>query len=576
MSLGRMGWDALAWIAGLLLAVAFRYDFYLASPVLRVTLITGSLLAIGQLIVGSLFRIYQGRYRLASFDEISGLFLSAGTVGIVATVITFALRPEGLPRSSPAIAAAFAVLFMLAGRFLLRLARRRGSFSDSAVPTLIYGAGESGNQITRLFAATPDSPYKPIGFIDDDPAKRRLHMNGLRVLGTIDDLDTIVRSRNVGVLLVAIAGIDSPRLLDLDRRCATLGITIRVIPTATEIVGGAVSLGDISMVTEEDLLGRRPINTDEASIASFIEGKRVLITGAGGSIGSELARQVSRYRPSFVGLLDRDESALQAVQLSLDGCGLLDSDELFLADIRDASRVQEIFEQSRPDVVFHAAALKHLPLLQSHPEEGFKTNVQGTANVLEAARHFDTPVLINISTDKAADPTSVLGRTKRLTEQMTAGLAAVNRRYVSVRFGNVLGSRGSVLNTFRKQIARGGPVTVTDREATRYFMTISEAVHLVLQAAAIGEPGETLVLDMGEPVRINDVAEQMIHRSGRNISITYTGLRPGEKLHEVLLSQGEANFARVHPLIRHSRVDALGLDEALHAGLAQLSGPGTT
>lgn len=570
-----MGWDALAWIAGLFLAVAFRYDFYLAPPILRVTLITSILLAIGQMVVGSVFRIYQGRYRLASFDEISGLFLSAGTVGVIATIITFATRPSGLPRSSPAIATAFAVLIMLAGRFLLRLVRRQGSFSDSAVATLIYGAGESGNQITRLFAATPESPYRPIGFIDDDPAKRRLHMNGLRVLGTLEDLDPIVRSRNVGVLVVAIAGIDSPRLLELDRRCAALGIALRVIPTATEIVGGAVSLGDISQVTEEDLLGRRPINTDEESISSFIEGKRVLITGAGGSIGSELARQVSRYRPSFLGLLDRDESALQAVQLSLDGRGLLDSDELFLADIRDRNRIHEIFEQTKPDVVFHAAALKHLPLLQAHPEEGFKTNVQGTANVLQAAQDLDVPVLINISTDKAADPTSVLGRTKRLTEQMTAGMAAANRRYVSVRFGNVLGSRGSVLNTFREQIARGGPVTVTDPEVTRYFMTISEAVHLVLQAAAIGEPGETLVLDMGEPVRISDVAQQMIERSGRNISITYTGLRPGEKLHEVLLSEGESNLTRVHPLIRHSRVDALGVEEALDAGLSQVSGPGT-
>ena len=571
-----MGWDALAWIAGLFLAVAFRYDFYLAPPILRVTLITSILLAIGQMVVGSVFRMYQGRYRLASFDEISGLFLSAGTVGVIATVITFATRPSGLPRSSPAIATAFAVLIMLAGRFLLRLVRRQGSFSDSAVATLIYGAGESGNQITRLFAATPESPYRPIGFIDDDPAKRRLHMNGLRVLGTLDDLDPIVRSRNVGVLVVAIAGIDSPRLLELDRRCAALGIALRVIPTATEIVGGAVSLGDISQVTEEDLLGRRPINTDEESISSFIEGKRVLITGAGGSIGSELARQVSRYRPSFLGLLDRDESALQAVQLSLDGRGLLDSDELFLADIRDPARIHEIFEQTKPDVVFHAAALKHLPLLQAHPEEGFKTNVQGTANVLQAAQDLDVPVLINISTDKAADPTSVLGQTKRLTEQMTAGMAAGNRRYVSVRFGNVLGSRGSVLNTFREQIAQGGPVTVTDPEVTRYFMTISEAVHLVLQAAAIGEPGETLVLDMGEPVRINDVAQQMIERSGRNISITYTGLRPGEKLHEVLLSEGESNLTRVHPLIRHSRVEALDMNEALHADTSQVSGPGTT
>ena len=571
-----MGWDALAWIVGLFLAVAFRYDFYLAPPILRITLITSILLAIAQLVIGSLFGIYQGRYRLASFDEISGLFLSAGTVGAVATIITFATRPTGLPRSSPAIATAFAVLVMLAGRFLLRLVRRRGSFSDNSIATLIYGAGESGNQITRLFAATPESAYRPIGFIDDDPAKRRLHMNGLRVLGTVDDLEPIVRSRNVGVLVVAIAGIDSPSLLALDRRCAALGMTLRVIPTATEIVGGAVSLGDISQVTEEDLLGRRPIHTDEEAIASFITGKRVLITGAGGSIGSELARQVSRYEPSYLGLLDRDESALQAVQLSLDGRGLLDSEGLILADIRDADRLNKVFKESKPGVVFHAAALKHLPLLQSHPEEGFKTNVVGTANVLRAAQECDVPVLINISTDKAADPSSVLGRTKQLTERMTAGFASSDHRYLSVRFGNVLGSRGSVLNTFRDQIARGGPVTVTDPNVTRYFMTISEAVHLVLQAAAIGESGETLVLDMGDPVRIKDVAEQMIHRSGRIIAITFTGLRPGEKLHEVLLSDSEAHETRVHPLIRHARAVPMSVTEALQAGESQLSGPGST
>jgi dTDP-glucose 4,6-dehydratase len=441
---------------------------------------------------------------------------------------------------------------------------------------LIYGAGESGNQITRLFAATPESTYRPIGFLDDDPAKRRLHMNGLRVLGTIEDLEAITRSRNVGVLVVAIAGIGSPSLLALDRRCSALGITLRVIPTATEIVGGAVSLGDISQVTEEDLLGRRPIHTDEEAIASFIAGKRVLITGAGGSIGSELARQVTRYQPAFLGLLDRDESALQAVQLSLDGRGLLDSEELMLADIRDADRIRQIFDDIKPDVVFHAAALKHLPLLQSHPEEGFKTNVLGTAHVLSSAQEAGVPVLINISTDKAADPTSVLGRTKQLTEQMTAGTATGDRRYLSVRFGNVLGSRGSVLNTFREQIAQGGPVTVTDPEVTRYFMTISEAVHLVLQAAAIGEPGETLVLDMGTPVRIKDVAEQMIQRSGRSIDIAYTGLRPGEKLHEVLISESEPHQTRVHPLIQHTRVEPIKLEEALQAGEAQVSGPGNT
>ena len=569
-----MAWDSLAWVIALFVAVLFRYDFYLAPQTLQISIVIAILLALGQLLVGSLFRIYQGRYRLASFDEISGLFLSAGTVGLIATIVIFAIRPDGLPRSSPAIATAFAILIMLAGRFILRFVRRRGDFTENAVGTLIYGAGESGDQLTRLFAVTSNSPYRPIGFLDDDPGKRRLHLNGLRVLGTIDDLEPVVRARNVGVLVVAIAGIDSPRLLELDRRCSSLGIALRVIPTATEIVGGAVSLGDISQVTEEDLLGRRPIETDESAISAFIAGKRVLITGAGGSIGSELARQVSRYAPAFLGLLDRDESALQAVQLSLDGQGLLASKSVILADIRDPERINEVFASVQPDVVFHAAALKHLPLLELYPEEGLKTNVLGTGNVLKSARALGSPVLINISTDKAADPTSTLGRTKLLTERMTAGLSDKDHRYLSVRFGNVLGSRGSVLNTFREQIARGGPVTVTDRDVTRFFMTVGEAVHLVLQAAAIGGPGETLVLDMGEPVSIQDVAEQMIERSGRAIPIIYTGLRPGEKINEVLLSNLEDSEIREHPLIRHTRVDPITLEQAGYEVPAQSSGPG--
>lgn len=575
MSLGRMGWDALTWIAALFLAVAFRFDFALTSTTIQVTILIGLLMALGQMAVGSALRIYQGRYRLASFDEITGVFVSAGIVGVVTTVGVVVIQPSGMPRSAPAIATCFAILFMLAGRFALRLARRTGSFSSEAIATLVYGAGESGNQITRLFAATPNSDFRPIGFLDDDPSKRRLRMNGLRVLGNLNDLEPIVRSRNVGVLVVAIAGIDAPRLLELDRRCAALGVTMRVIPTASEIVGGAVKLGDISQVTEEDLLGRRPINTDETAIARFLSGKRVLITGAGGSIGSELARQVSRYSPAYLALLDRDESALQAVQFSLDGRGLLDSEQLILADIRDSDRMHEVLNTTRPDVVFHAAALKHLPLLQTHPAEGYKTNVVGTANVLTAAVAANVPVIVNISTDKAADPTSVLGSTKLLTERMTAGLAAADRRYLSVRFGNVLGSRGSVLNTFRQQIATGGPVTVTDPNVTRYFMTIGEAVHLVLQAAAIGQAGETLVLDMGEPVRIRDVAEQMIARSGRYISIEYTGLRPGEKMHEILLSENEAARVGEHPLIRHTRVSGIAIKDALHSA-EQESGPSST
>ena len=268
-----------------------------------------------------------------------------------------------------------------------------------------------------------------------------------------------------------------------------------------------------------------------------------------------------RYSPAQLFLLDRDESALHAVQLTLDGSGTLMSENLVLADIRDAARVVEVFEEIQPQVVFHAAALKHLPLLERFPGEALKTNVLGTRNVLAAARQTSVDVFVNISTDKAADPSSVLGYSKLLTERMTAGMpAGAGAKYVSVRFGNVLGSRGSVVETFRYQIAHGGPVTVTDERVTRFFMTVREAVHLVLQASVLGSHGETLILDMGNPVRIVDVARQMIRRSGRDIEIRFTGLRQGEKLNEVLVAAGETDDRRLHPLVSHTRVSGRGLE----------------
>src|SRR5690606_22033025 len=321
-----------------------------------------------------------------------------------------------------------------------------------------------------------------------------------------------------------------------------------------------------------DLLGRTKVDTDVSAVAGYLTGKRVLITGAGGSIGSELARQIHRLGCSELMLLDRDESALHAVQLSLHGRALLDTDEVILADIRDTSAVQRIFIERQPDVVFHAAALKHLPMLEQYPLEALKTNVHGTLNVLEAAAAAGVSYFVNISTDKAADPTSVLGLSKRVAERLTADVArrADTGTYLSVRFGNVLGSRGSVLTAFATQIAAGGPVTVTHPEVTRYFMTVEEAVELVIRAAAIGSDGEALILDMGQPVRIVEIAERLIAQSGRDIEIVFTGLREGEKMHEVLVGTTERReptaFSRI------SRVPVLPLDGDLVRG-ARVSHP---
>jgi dTDP-glucose 4,6-dehydratase len=332
---------------------------------------------------------------------------------------------------------------------------------------------------------------------------------------------------------------------------------MRIVPTPYEIISGAVMLSDVHDISEEDLLGRRQVISDDTKISSFIHGKKVLVTGAGGSIGSEIARQLHRYRPESLTLVDRDETALLNLQLSLDGTGLLTDASLVLGDIRDSGRMEEIFENAKPDIVFHAAALKHLTTLQRFPEEAMKTNIIGTQNVLRAAVKLSVTTFVNISTDKAADPTSALGKSKLATEKMTAGVNLNSGKYISVRFGNVIGSNGSFLHTFRHQIRNGGPITITHPDVTRYFMTVSEAVHLVLQSAIIGEPGETLILDMGEPVRIESIARRMIENSGRKIEIRYSGLREGEKLSEDLVSRSEKLRAGQHPSIMHTRVEPL-------------------
>ena len=549
-------WDASSWVIALLIATFLRYDGNPATQVVINALVIGVILGVVQVALSWAVQQIRGRRIIGSFDEISVLTFTAAAVTLIGTIIVFLLNPAPIPRSVQFIAGAIALTFMLGGRFTLRAYRQRSIFSSDGERVLIYGVGDSGDQIIRQMLATPSAKFTPVALIDDNPKKMNLRVHGIRVVGTSADLELVTRRTGATTLVVAIAGIGSKQLLEIDRRCKALNVTLRVIPTTSEIIGGAIKLGDISHVTDEDLLGRRPINTDEAGILELLKGKRILITGAGGSIGSELARQVHRYEPAVVGILDRDESGIHATQLSIDGQGLLDSDNLILADIRDRDWIHEVMKSFKPDIVFHAAALKHLPLLERFPEEGHKTNVLGTQNVLEAAQECNVNVFINISTDKAADPSCVLGRTKLMTERMTASIQSSNGdRYISVRFGNVLGSRGSVLTAFRHQIANGGPVTVTDPEVTRYFMTIPEAVHLVLQAAVIGDHSETLILDMGEPIKIDDVAKLMVEKSGREISIIYTGLRPGEKPAEVLFASSEVTVTKSHPLICHTRVE---------------------
>ncbi|WP_433055242.1 polysaccharide biosynthesis protein [Dactylosporangium sp. CS-033363] len=543
--------DLYAWTGGLALAVAISPS----RPPLAAAAGTLLLAAALHSAVAWPVQLYRRRYEYASIAELRAL---ACTVAIAGVLLT-ALAP--VPFLVPLGGSAAALLAMVAVRWT-RLARRPAT--SSRVPVLIYGAGAAGHRLLRAMSADPHCRYRAAGFLDDDPRKQRLRISGIAVLGGRFALRNALTSTGAQGVIFAVRNEDGALLRALRSDLSKIsGYFMKVLPSLDD----SLDIDQVRDVQLSDLLGRRPIETDLAAIGDYLTGRRVLVTGAGGSIGSELCRQLHRFAPAELMMLDRDESALHAVQLSIHGRALLDDPSLILADLRDAATIRQIFESRRPEVVFHAAALKHLTLLERHPAEALQTNVLGTLNVLEAAAATGVRRLVNVSTDKAADPISVLGYTKRITERLTA-----HHGFLNVRFGNVLGSRGSVVTAFRAQIAEGGPVTVTDPDVTRYFMTIPEAVQLVIQAAAIGSGGEALVLDMGSPVRIADLARQLI--GDAPVDIVYTGLRPGEKLHEELFGPGEADVRPLHPLISHVAVPPLdpALALALRGDGAALTG----
>jgi dTDP-glucose 4,6-dehydratase len=557
--LTRVLWDWLSWALATVFVVGARYDFQLndvfSTNVVRYT-ITACVL---QAVLGAVAMLYRGGYRIATFEESLGLATTTGVVGVLLALgfIGF-IGTATFPRAIAVLTPPVALLIMAGGRVAFRAWRDRIEPSLDAEKVLIYGAGNAGYQLVRLLKQEPDSPFQVIGFIDDAKSKRNLRLLGVPVLGPHQRLLEVAEKHGVTTVILSIPNASSALVRKVSDTVEGAGIRLLVVPPVHELIGGRVRLSDIREVDVGDLLGRHQVVTNVHEIAGYLTDRVVLVTGAGGSIGSELARQIHQYGPRELVLLDRDESALHAVQLSIYGQGLLDTPDIVLADIRDLGRLAAVFAEHRPEVTFHAAALKHLPMLEQYPSEGWKTNVEGTLNVLRMAERYGCTRFVNISTDKAADPTSVLGNTKRLAERLTAWYAqGSDQVYLSVRFGNVLGSRGSVLHTFTQQIAGGGPVTVTHPDITRFFMTIPEACELTIQAAAIGDPGEVLVLDMGEPVRILDVAKRLVARAGREVEIIFTGLRPGEKLHEVLVSGDEVGVIKRHPLISHVPVPPL-------------------
>lgn len=555
--------DSVAWLLALHLLTISR--FFLSTDVSTVqwsdilwrTTATSVVCVLFGAGVGWLTGLYRSRYVAGSLEELRTLTYTALIVWFLAAVTI--LVTESVPRSVVVALFPTALVLMAGVRIVARLAAENHvAPGGSATPVLLYGAGDLGHSVVKQMKVDPLSRFRPIGFIDDDTQKRRRVIGGISVLGTGNELKTLVGETGAEGVVICVNGVDSKFLSRVHSLTEELGIRMLVFPSINDALTPRKAPSSLRDVSVDDLVGRHPSKIDLTAVAEYISGKRVLVTGAGGSIGSELCRQIHKFGPSQLIMLDHDESGLHTTQMSIYGHGLLDTSDAVLTSIRDGEKLSDLFQSARPDVVFHAAALKHLPLLEQYPEEAWKTNVLGTLNVLKASLSCNVDRFVNISTDKAANPTSSLGHSKRVAERLTAWASEVGEgKYVSVRFGNVLGSRGSMLPTFQAQIESGGPLTVTHPNVTRYFMTIPEACELVVQAGAIGDDGQVMVLEMGEPVRILDVATRMIEMSGKDVDIVFTGLRPGEKLHEDLFGLNEATASPVHPRIAHSLVKAI-------------------
>jgi FlaA1/EpsC-like NDP-sugar epimerase len=558
--------DALVVVLATFAAAWVRYDLRFRDVLFSATTQFAAVAAAIYLVFGVLVGPYRIGHLRGSFEETTDIAQAAILTAAPLVLLLFVTGwfPR-VPRSLGVFAPALALVGMFTVRFIVRSyrwGRRVGRTNRHKV--IIFGAGTGGRGLVRALRSNPTTSYTPVALLDDDLRKRRLKIDGVRVCGTRQSLPSVAARTDAAMLVIAVPSAGADLVSELRELARPLGLNVLVLPPTDELIGGQPREGDLRRLNLEDLLGRRRIELDDSAISGSIAGKVVLVTGAGGSIGSELVRQIARFGPNKLVLLDRDESALHGVQMSLTGRALLDDGTLALTNIRDLRALRAIFRRERPQLVFHAAALKHLTLLEQFPLEAWKTNVLGTLNVLRAAYDVGVEAFVNVSTDKAADPSCVLGYSKRIAERLTADFAhrRGNSRFVSVRFGNVLGSRGSVIPAFTEQIKRGGPITVTDPNVERFFMLIPEASQLVLQASAIGQDGDVLVLDMGRPVKIVEVAKTLIELSGRHdIDITFTGMRPGEKVSEELFTPGEDIQRSSHPLVNRVSVPTLSPDD---------------
>lgn len=518
-----------------------------------------------QALIFQRFGLYRGIWRFASIPDLQRIALAAGTVGLAIPALLLMLkRLNDVPRSVLVLHPLLLVLIMGGSRFLYRAWKDGHLVSPrkfDAEPVIVIGAGTAGAALLRDLAGS--QRWRAVGLLDDDPAKLRLQLHGVSVLGRLDDVARVAARHQVATVIVAMPSASPPARRHAVELVVDAGLKALTVPALSDVLSGRVTAAEVRQVELEDLLGRDQVLLDDADLKEQLAGKSILVTGAGGSIGSELCRQVSRFGPGRMAFLEQSEFALYSVEQEFSG----HPTTCIIGDVKDAARMNSAFAKYRPDVVFHAAAYKHVPLMEcANAWEAVRNNVQGTLNVARAALAAGAGEFVLISTDKAVNPTNVMGASKRLAEMACQAVQAqcTTTRFVMVRFGNVLGSSGSVIPRFREQIAKGGPVTVTHPDIIRYFMLIPEAAQLVLQAALIArrehEGGQIFVLDMGEPVRIADLARDMIRLSGfseEEIRIEFTGLRPGEKLYEELLADGEATLPTPHPKLRIARPTAL-------------------
>ena len=520
--------------------------------------ITAILSLVAYYVFSYFFNLYWRDWEYASVYEVITVVKCVSATVIVSTISGLAFFDTKVTWQFLIVCWLLLVISIGGVRLSMRVFREffaDSSIMENAKPTLIVGAGAAGTLLVRQMLMHPAMRMDPIAFVDDDPEKLRKDIYGVRILGAIKDIERIVDTMGITKVVIAMPSLPIKKLNEVYDVARKTGAECVILPNIDDVMSGNLHVQQLRNVEIEDLLGREPVHLDQTMIEKQLRGKKILVTGAGGSIGSEICRQVAKFKPKEIVILGHGENSIY--QLNMELVGKYSQHFTItpvIADVQDRKRIFEVMDKYKPDVVYHAAAHKHVPLMELNPREAVKNNILGTRNVAEAASHARVKAFVMVSTDKAVNPPNIMGATKRLCEMIVQDMATRSEytKFVAVRFGNVLGSRGSVIPLFKKQIAEGGPITVTHPDIVRYFMTIPEAAQLVIQAGSLARGGEIFVLDMGQPVKIVDLAKNLIRLSGfdeGDIEIKFTGLRPGEKMYEELLNEGEVNPKQVFPKI---------------------------